>query len=583
MSSRDRKEYRPETYSSLTEPEPRKVPAKWTTCLVLCCLAACSASFQFGYNIGVLNLPGKFIQEFFAQNNFNIAFADLNEQDTAYSLFANYSKNIQTRENVLKYDEFLGFVRNESISQDIKTTIDKVSDATLEILFKDKKLNEIDSNKNKLKENENSIRLYWIITNTGFVVGGMIGAFTSKYVVDFFGRKSGILFHNIFTVIGSILVLVGKPLGSTYCIIISRAFFGIQGGMMCGLIPTYLNEISPKALRGATGVMSQLFITVGILVSQVFGFRQLLGTAESWHILLAIPIIPSVVGGLALLLFFPESPKALLLDDKNMEGCRKALEKLRNSSNVQYEIQQIQDEGNTGSDESSLSIISLLKSRELRWPLLTGLILNMTQQLCGINAVFFYSDSIFKNAGIKDEHIQYAVFATGLINVISTIAVVPLIDRLGRKPLLTYPMIAIIIDFVILTFLLKYKDSSPIVSYLSIAFIVLFITCFAVGLGPIPFIYVAEVFRQEARSAAIAICMFSNWVANLLLTSLFPYMTEVLNQYVFLVFVVIVLAALLLIIAKVPETKGRSAEEIMCHFNDGELMKERNMALDVKA
>jgi hypothetical protein len=136
-------------------------------------------------------------------------------------------------------------------------------------------------------------------------------------------------------------------------------------------------------------------------------------------------------------------------------------------------------------------------------------------------------------------------------------------------------MLLIIVDFVALTVFLLFQQqsqnnaSSLIYSYMSIVCIIVFIMSFAIGLGPIPFIYVAECFRQDARSAALAICMFVNWVANLALTVAFPYMATLLNNYVFLVFTAIVAFAVLVIFKKVPETKNRSVDEIMAHFNGG--------------
>jgi MFS family permease len=156
---------------------------------------------------------------------------------------------------------------------------------------------------------------------------------------------------------------------------------------MCGLIPTYLNEISPKTLRGTTGVLSQLFITVGILIAQTLGFRQLLGTSGLWHYLLALPIVPSLIGGISLLLFFPESPKALLLVNKDKIAATKALKSLRNSNNVSNEIEEISLEAKDSNTDESVTLKELFTLKELRWPLITGLILNLTQQLCGINAV----------------------------------------------------------------------------------------------------------------------------------------------------------------------------------------------------
>ena len=108
----------------------------------------------------------------------------------------------------------------------------------------------------------------------------MIGAFTSKYVLDLLGRKKGLLFNGLFSIAGGILVIIAPYVKSPICVIVSRFLFGVQGGMACSLVPTYLSEISPSALRGRTGVMAQLFITLGILAGQILGFRELLGNIK---------------------------------------------------------------------------------------------------------------------------------------------------------------------------------------------------------------------------------------------------------------------------------------------------------------
>jgi MFS family permease len=106
----------------------------------------------------------------------------------------------------------------------------------------------------------------WTFLNCLFVIGGMIGAYSSKIVLDKLGRKKGIIFHNLFSVLASVLAFVSYFAKSPLTLLLSRTFFGIQGGMSCALIPTYINEISPANLRGQTGVFHQLFITLGILV-----------------------------------------------------------------------------------------------------------------------------------------------------------------------------------------------------------------------------------------------------------------------------------------------------------------------------
>jgi len=522
-----------EAYRNLTESKGKTSSKQgFTLYLLLCCLSACMGSFCFGFNIGSTNLPTPLIKDFFIRRYYS-------DYETNLNNYNSWEKNLSIANNLTDSDSETNNLFDQSEYMQAKEKIDQAN---------------------------NGVDWLWTLTTALFVVGGMIGAFSSKYVLDFMGRKKGILFHYLFTLIGSILVVVAPYFNSPECVIISRFLFGVQGGLMCGLIPTYLNEISPKTLRGTTGVLSQLFITVGILIAQTLGFRQLLGTSGLWHYLLALPIVPSLIGGISLLLFFPESPKALLLVNKDKIAATKALKSLRNSNNVSNEIEEISLEAKDSNTDESVTLKELFTLKELRWPLITGLILNLTQQLCGINAIFFYSGGIFERASIQKEHIQYAVFSTGLINVICTIAVVPLIDRLGRKPLLVVPMFVMIADFILLTVCLVLKDRSPYYSYMSIVCIVVFIMCFAVGLGPIPFIYVAECFKQDARGAALAICMLSNWVANLLLTLAFEYLAKVLTDYVFIVFTLIVGLAVFLIIFKVPETKGRSAEEIMCHF-----------------
>jgi MFS family permease len=295
-----------------------------------------------------------------------------------------------------------------------------------------------------------------------------------------------------------------------------------------------------------------------------------MGVASMWHFLLGLPIVAAFLGGFSLMFFFTETPRALIVTNKDEDAAREALIKLRNTHNVQYEIDQInqeQREANAKSDSTSISIFDLFIMRELRWPLITSIIIQVCQQFCGINAVFFYSTKIFRTAGVDPSDIQYMVALTGIVNVLMTLVCVPLIDRLGRKPLLVYPMILIVINFILMTVFLHHQVDIWYYSHLSVGCIMFFICCFAIGLGPIPFIYVAEVFGQNSRSCALAVSMLVNWTANTILTLTFPYLADLLKNDVFIVFTVIVAVAVSVIIKKVPETKGRSVEEIHDQMN----------------
>ena len=136
------------------------------------------------------------------------------------------------------------------------------------------------------------------------------------------GRKTGIVIHHMFGIIGSVFVLISWLFDYPICMMISRLLFGIQGGMSCTFVPTYLSEISPVALRGRTGIIHQLFITIGILIAQILGMRQLLGSAKLWYVLIAFPCIPALIGSFTLMFFMPESPRALLSKNKDQESTR---------------------------------------------------------------------------------------------------------------------------------------------------------------------------------------------------------------------------------------------------------------------
>jgi MFS family permease len=137
----------------------------------------------------------------------------------------------------------------------------------------------------------------------------------------------------------------------------------------------------------------------------------------------------------------------------------------------------------------------------------------------------------------------------------------------GRRPLLIYPIALIVLDFAALIFFLARKDDNPIYPYMSIACILIFIVCFAIGLGPIPFLYTAEVFPQQARSTAMAITTLVNWLSGLLLTIIFPILMPIISQYVFIVFGCVMTFTWIVLFFKMPETKGRSIESILASFN----------------
>lgn len=223
-------------------------------------------------NLAIFHLNQVYLQgnESFLRNA--IAQYKLKKEDYIYSQFSadeEYKKEIEKRK--LEKEDEIKAKYNMSIHEYFARLTKKLAQS--------KQL--LESNKQELVEAEKKVikqtEIIWTILNSLFVVGGMLGAFGSKFVLDILGRKKGILFHNLFGIFGSVLVFLAVYVKSPVCILVGRFLLGIQGGMSCSLIPTYLSEISPADLRGQTGVIHQLFITIGILTTQTLGFRQILG------------------------------------------------------------------------------------------------------------------------------------------------------------------------------------------------------------------------------------------------------------------------------------------------------------------
>ncbi|XP_012887181.1 PREDICTED: solute carrier family 2, facilitated glucose transporter member 5-like [Dipodomys ordii] len=166
------------------------------------------------------------------------------------------------------------------------------------------------------------LTLLWSLTVSMFPFGGFIGAILAGPLVNQFGRKGGLLLNNIFSVVPAILMGCSKVAKLYELIIFSRLLVGICAGVSSNVVPMYLGELAPKNLRGALGVVPQLFITVGILVAQLFGLRNVLANETGWPFLLALTGIPAVLQ-LLILPFFPESPRYLLIQKKDPEAARK--------------------------------------------------------------------------------------------------------------------------------------------------------------------------------------------------------------------------------------------------------------------
>lgn len=405
--------------------------------------------------------------------------------------------------------------------------------------------------------------MVWSFAVAIFSVGGMIGSFSVGALVDRFGRRKSMLLANILALLGGGLMGLSSLSRSYEMIIIGRLIIGVFCGLCTGLTPMYIGEISPTAVRGAFGTLHQLGVVIGILVAQIFGLEALLGSDFLWPLLLALTIIPAVVQSI-MLPFCPESPRYLLIVLNKEEEARKALERLRGHEDVSDDVQEMKDEGLKMSMEKKVTIIELFRSPVYRQPIVIAIILQLSQQLSGINAVFYYSTGIFAEAGVSQP--IYATIGAGVVNTVFTVVSLFLVERAGRRTLHLIGLAGMAVCALLMTIALALVKTTPALSYLAIVAVLGFVASFELGPGPIPWFIVAELFSQGPRPAAMAVSGFSNWTANFIVGIGFPKLAEVLEAYVFLIFMVLLIVFFIFTFLRVPETKGRTFDDIAQSF-----------------
>jgi len=403
----------------------------------------------------------------------------------------------------------------------------------------------------------------WIVAI--FCIGGMMGGSLVGVVSSRLGRKGGLLLNNVLVVVATLLMGLAKTANSFQMLIAGRLVIGINSGLNAGLAPMYLAEISPVALRGALGTVYQLIITLSILISQVLGMNNVLGTEEGWPWLLALTAVPAILQ-LATLPFCPESPKYLLLDKDDEMAANSALSWLRGTIEVHDEMDEMKQEQESMKLVPKVTLKEMLTNGSLRQPLIIAMMMMLAQQLSGINCAIFYSTEIFKNAGLDAQDSQSATLGMGSMNVLMTFVSLVLIEKAGRKTLMVIGLSVMFLMTTLLLSALLTFTSVPAMSYVAIVSVILFVVGFATGPGSIPWFFVTELFAQSGRPTATSIAVTVNWSANFLVGLGFAPLQEVMGAYVFVIFMVIQLFFIVYVAFVVPETKNRTTEEITAQF-----------------
>ncbi|XP_039213857.1 solute carrier family 2, facilitated glucose transporter member 11-like isoform X2 [Crotalus tigris] len=379
-------------------------------------------------------------------------------------------------------------------------------------------------------------------------------------------RKKCQMLTNLIMLTAALFMGFSKMAKSFEMILLGRLLYGIGIGFSFNIHPQYVGEISPKKLRGFTNATVAVFLTLGKVAGQIIGLGEILGSESLWPLLLAFSGLTATIQ-LVMLPCFPDSPPYLLIQKDNEEAFLKAIKQLWGEGDHQAEIDDIKREKAAMSCTKSLRVLEVLKAQSLRWQLYVMITVMSTLQLCGINAIYFYSFEVFRTAQFEESLIPYIALGVGICECLSSILCSSLIERFGRKLLLWGGYAAMVLVLAALTVTLSFQHRFFWMHYLSVIFIFLFVIFYGIGPSGATISVMVEIFNQTYRPSAFVIVGFINWMGLFLLGMIFPFIVEYLGPFCFLIFMGILAISSIIIYLYLPETKGKSILEITVEFN----------------
>lgn len=397
----------------------------------------------------------------------------------------------------------------------------------------------------------NEFELGWAVSSV--IVGCIIGAFSAGFVSDLIGRKKVLIGTSILFALSAF----GTALATDFnFFIIARILGGIGVGAASAMSPTYIAEIAPAGQRGRLVSINQLTIVVGILVVYFtnYAFAQAYGD-ESWRWMLGSEVLPALAF-FFLLFIIPESPR-WLYKNHQVEKAREVLRKLEGESEVNYELHEI--EATLQGETEKVAFGDLFKGR-MKKIMFVGVVLAMLQQLVGINAIIYYAPTIFASAGSGLESALAQTVAIGAVNLTFTFVALWLVDKLGRKPLLLAGSVGMTIS---LTFLVLSFVSDSLGGFGVLFSILGYIASFAATHAAVMWVVISEIFPNKYRGSAMSVALFLHWSSTYLVTQTFPWLlANKGGAFSFGIFAAISALSFFFVWFFVPETKGKSLEQI---------------------
>uniref|UniRef100_A0A8C7UXZ7 Solute carrier family 2, facilitated glucose transporter member 5 n=1 Tax=Oncorhynchus mykiss TaxID=8022 RepID=A0A8C7UXZ7_ONCMY len=409
------------------------------------------------------------------------------------------------------------------------------------------------------------VTLIWSFIVSIFCIGGLLGTLCAGRLSSAYGRKRCLLLNNLFAIGGAGMMLLSKMAMSFEMIMVGRFLYGINAGVSLSIHTMYLVECAPKRLRGIVGVSVSTFLSMGKFSGQLLGISELLGTEDRWPWLLGFSGATALLQ-LITLPFLPESPKYLLLDRGDRQGCEKAIRRLWGNRDHSAEVEELLVEHASTKGVRSHTVLDLILDQDVRWQFLTILVAFTTLQFSGINAVYLYSFDVFRTAGIPTHQLRHVALGTGLCEVSTSLVCVMVIESTGKKLMLYRGYLCMAVTLGLLTLTLYLQIQVSWMPYCSMLLIFIFIFLFSSGPAGVTVSLPGDIFNQSFKSAAYTIGCTLNWLGLFLLGLLFPVIVENMDYFCFLIFFVFCFLSGMFVWYNVPETKNRTVMEITAEF-----------------
>lgn len=394
------------------------------------------------------------------------------------------------------------------------------------------------------------------VVTSSVLVGAMIGAATGGKLADRFGRRR-------LTLAGAAVFFIGS-FGMAFSptlewLIVWRIIEGIAVGVASVVGPLVISETAPPDIRGSLGFLQQLMITIGILMAYLVNYAfapEFLGII-GWRWMFVFGAVPAAVLALGVY-FIPESPR-WLVEHGEVDTARSVLSRIRAKDEVEEEIERIQE---VSEIEEQGGLSDLLKPW-VRPALVVGVGLAIIQQFSGINTIIYYAPTILNNIGFGDIASIAGTIGVGIVNVGMTVVAIMLVDRVGRRPLLLVGTGGMTVMLAILGLGFFLPGLSGIVGYVTLGSMLLYVAFYAISLGPVFWLLISEIYPLRVRGTAEGVASVFNWGANFLVGLTFLSLMEQIGEsWSFWILGGFCILAFVFIYLKVPETMGRSLEEI---------------------